>query len=338
MAQAQAREARRPFHRRGRLKIGLAGFDLADPTDRAVAKNISSALRRRGHVTAVYGPQRPPPSAKPDAWHLHLFGRDARGFIAAAERGRWKVVTTLHLVLSDYLGFAGGRRTLERLAALGPVACVSAAQRREALRLAPALRGRLKVVHAYGPSLPPAPPRAERGSVPTLLCAARLAPYKGIDVLLMAFARLIDGGASARLVLAGRDKTRGRLEVFARTLGLGRSVSFAGERTPAALARLMRDADLFVLPSRRENFPIALLEAMAAGKPCVATRAGGIPELTGRHAALLVPAADPKALERALTRVLSDSALRRRLSAAARSRASLFTWDRAAAESEALTP
>lgn len=318
-------------------RVGLAGFDLADPTDRAVAKHLSDALRRRGLRTGLFGPGAPGPAAAGvDLWNLHLFGRDVRPFLAAAERGRWRVATTLHLVLADYLRFAGGRRTLARLARLGPVAAVSVAQRREAEDLLPALRGRMRLVRS-GPSLPaPASRRPRRRGAPTILCAARLAPYKGIDVLLMAFARLLDGGTTARLLVAGRDKTAGALAAFSERLGLASRVSFPGELSPRSLANRLRDADVFVLPSRRENFPLALLEALAAGKPSVASRTGGVPELTGRAAALLVPPGDPEALALALKRVLTDSSLRRRLGAAARRRAARFTWDRAAAGYAAL--
>ncbi|TBR20505.1 glycosyltransferase family 1 protein [bacterium] len=334
MAQAPPRKARGPLHRRGGLKVGLAGFDLADPTDRAVAENLSAALGRKGVGTAVFGPGIPGPGAREvDLWNLHLFGRDVRPFVAAAERGRRPVATTLHLVLSDYLPFAGGRRTLTRLSRLGPLAAVSEAQRREAVELVPALRGRLRLVRP-GPSLP-ALPRRPPGPVPTLLCAARLAPYKGIDVLLMAFARLLDRGVRARLVLAGRDKTRDGLAAFSRRLGLAHRVRFLGELSPRALASQLARADIFVLPSRRENFPLALLEAMAAGLPAVATRTGGVPELAGR-AALLVPPGDPGALSAALKRLLTDPGLRRRLARAARRRAALFTWDKSASAHLAL--
>lgn len=320
------------------MRLGLAWLDPADPTDAAIARHYARALRRRGHSVQLAGPKNPlgPARARIDAWHLHLFGRDPEPFLRAAEHGRWPVVTTLHLVLADYLGFAGGRRTLERLARLGPLAAVCKSQHREAIRLVPRLSKALRVVYSCGPSLPVGPPVA-RSAVPSLLCAARLAPYKGIDVLLMAFARLLGEGTPARLVLAGRDQTRGALAAFAGRLGLADSVTFTGQLRPAALARRLSAAEAFVLPSRRENLPIALLDAMAAGKAVVATRTGGIPELV-RHGVdgLLVPPGDAAALAGALRRVLTDAALRRRLGAAARRRATRFTWDAAAAAYEPL--
>ncbi|MBI3298075.1 MAG: glycosyltransferase family 4 protein [Elusimicrobia bacterium] len=307
------------------MRIGLAGFDPADATDLAVAAHYARALRRRGHRVVARGAE---------VWHLHLFGRDPGPFLRKAERGRWPVVTTLHLVLADYLRFAGGRRTLERLARLGPLAAVCAAQRREALRLVPALAGRLRAVYSCGPSLPRARGRA---AAPIILCSARLAPYKGIDLLLMAFARLRETRPEARLVLAGRDQSRGSLAGFAGRLGLAPHVEFAGQLSPSALSRRLAEARVFVLPSRRENFPIALLEAMSAGKAVVATRAGGVSELV-RHGVdgLLVPSGDPGALTRAMRRLWDDPALRRRLGASARRRARRFSWDAAAAAYEPL--
>jgi glycosyltransferase involved in cell wall biosynthesis len=84
---------------------------------------------------------------------------------------------------------------------------------------------------------------------------------------------------------------------------------------------LLQAADVFVLPSRWEGQPLVLQEALRAGVPIVATRAGGIPDLvgagTGDGAALLVPPGNPEALAEAITRVLADAALNARLRASA---------------------
>jgi glycosyltransferase involved in cell wall biosynthesis len=84
---------------------------------------------------------------------------------------------------------------------------------------------------------------------------------------------------------------------------------------------LLAAATVFVLPSRWEGQPLILQEALRAGRPIVATRAGGIPDLTGDDAALLVPPDDPAALAEAVRRVLTDGALAARLAGAARERA-----------------
>src|SRR5690606_13974896 len=108
--------------------------------------------------------------------------------------------------------------------------------------------------------------------------------------------------------------------------GTADRVRFLGLVGPERVAALMRAARVVVLPSRSENFPLVVLEALAAGAPLVATRVGGIPEAVrdGREA-LLVPPDDPAALAGALARVLADPALRARLAAAALARSDAFS-------------
>ena len=84
---------------------------------------------------------------------------------------------------------------------------------------------------------------------------------------------------------------------------------------------LLAAADVFALPSRWEGQPLILQEALRAGRPIVATDVGGVRDLTGDDAALLVPPGDPAALGQAVLAVLDDAGLGKRLSAAAESRA-----------------
>lgn len=112
---------------------------------------------------------------------------------------------------------------------------------------------------------------------PLVIYAGRLVSIKGPDVLLEAWARAGDALAGARLVLVGDGEQRPALEAQARQLGLGDRVVFAGSQGDPA--PLLRAADAFVLPSRSEGLPVALLEAMACALPCVATRVGGSAEL-----------------------------------------------------------
>ena len=104
-------------------------------------------------------------------------------------------------------------------------------------------------------------------------------PYKGVDVLLESLRRC-RRAVDARLDVIGDGKNRPRLEALARRLGLEDSVVFHKTLSgPAAVRRLLRGADLFVIASRTEGLPRALIEAMALGLPCVGTSVGGIPEL-----------------------------------------------------------
>jgi glycosyltransferase involved in cell wall biosynthesis len=162
---------------------------------------------------------------------------------------------------------------------------------------------------------------------PLVLTVGRLAAYKGLDLLALALADLGGRGLPCRWLALGPDQTRGRLQRFVRRLGV--SARFVGAVPPAVVRGWLRRADVFVQPSRAEGSPMAVLEAMAAGRPVVASSVGGVPGLVGR-AGLLVPAGDPAALSRALARVLGDRRLAERLGARARRKAAAFSWDAAA--------
>ena len=147
------------------------------------------------------------------------------------------------------------------------------------------------------------------------LTTARLDPQKGIPFLLRA-AQAVEG---ARFAIAGSGPERHRLERAAAGLGIGDRVLFLGHRddVPALLAA----SDAFVLPSLFEGTPLAILEAMAAGLPVVASRIDGIDELiVDGEDGLLVPPGEPDRLADALRRVVAEPDLRARLGNAARDR------------------
>jgi len=151
----------------------------------------------------------------------------------------------------------------------------------------------------------------------TVLFLGRLDPQKGLDVALQAWQRVAARRPGARLVLAGDGPARAALEVQARTLGLGKSVHFLG--TWPDPERLLRASAIFLLPSRSEGMSNALLEAMATGLACVATRIGGNNDLVEHGATgLLVPPGDASALADALSALLEDRPLQLRLGTAAR--------------------
>ncbi|MCC6157544.1 MAG: glycosyltransferase family 4 protein [Deltaproteobacteria bacterium] len=159
-----------------------------------------------------------------------------------------------------------------------------------------------------------------------IVCVGRLSREKGQDVLLDAFTRLPYSGTRLRLV--GTGPTERELRDQANRLGISARVDFAGECPHADTVESVRRARIAAIPSRREGFSLACLEAMAAGSAIVATRCGGPEELLddGR-CGLLAPPDDPAALADALGRLLGDGALRARLGLAARDRAALV-YDR----------
>jgi glycosyltransferase involved in cell wall biosynthesis len=176
-------------------------------------------------------------------------------------------------------------------------------------------RGSVQVIHNGVPaSVPVLVPRGRVGERLVVGSVGRLDRVKGHDVLVRALAKLPD--ADATIVGAGAD--RDALLALAADLGLPDRVRLPGatDRVPAALAGF----DVYCQPSRYEGLGLALIEAMLAGLPCVASRVGGIPEVLG-DCGLLVPPDDPDALADALAVLADDPGLRASLGARARRRA-----------------
>ena len=151
---------------------------------------------------------------------------------------------------------------------------------------------------------------------PVVLAVGRLAPQKGFGTLLEAASSWRDIEPEPVLVIVGQGPLEAELKRQAAALHL--DARFPGHRddVPALLAA----AAVFVLASVWEGQPLILQEALRAGVPVVATRVGGIPELTGQDA-LLVPPGDPDQLADAVRAVLTDPALATRMRQAARERA-----------------
>lgn len=178
--------------------------------------------------------------------------------------------------------------------------------------------------------LAPMPPRHP----PTVAVVANFHPYKRHEDFLRAFALAVQKLPDARALLVGDGRERGRLERLVGELGLGANVSFVGQvgdpRPHVASAHLV------ALTSDHEGFPNALLEAMAQGRPVVATRVGGIAELVRDGVdGFLVPRGPDLVAER-MVALLSDENLRARMGREARRRAERFTWDRVVRETEAV--
>lgn len=159
------------------------------------------------------------------------------------------------------------------------------------------------------------------GTAPLVGIVARLVPIKAHEVFLAAAAAVARVVPGARFVVVGDGERRPALEALAGELGLAGRVHFAGWRQD--LDRIYADLDVVVLTSRNEGSPVSLIEAMAAGRPVVATRVGGVPDLVAEgESGRLVAVGDAAGLARAVAELLVDAGARARLGAAGRRRVS----------------
>jgi glycosyltransferase involved in cell wall biosynthesis len=152
---------------------------------------------------------------------------------------------------------------------------------------------------------------------PVVLAVGRLAAQKGLGTLLAAATRWQRRDPVPLLVIAGEGPLAGELDIQARSAGL--AVRFLGQRDD--IPSLLAVCDVVVVASSWEGQPLAVQETLRAGRPLVATRVGGIPDLTGEDGALLVPPADPGRLASAVLSVLDDPERGRKLAMAALARA-----------------
>jgi glycosyltransferase involved in cell wall biosynthesis len=138
--------------------------------------------------------------------------------------------------------------------------------------------------------------------------------YKAPDVLLDAVSQCVREGVDLKLLMAGDGIYRAQLEVQAAELGIQERVHFLRQVPPGEPVRAQFDqADLFVLPSKTEGLPRAMIEAMARGLPCIGTTVGGIPELLPPED--MVPPGDSAALASKISQVLRDPERRARMAA-----------------------
>jgi glycosyltransferase involved in cell wall biosynthesis len=235
-------------------------------------------------------------SLRPDVVHTHLVHADIYGALAT---GRAQLVSTKH---NDDRFRLGPFRHVERLLARRAARVIAIT---EALHDFTVERVGLppdKVTTIpYGLDGPPrawAPTELDLPPGKIVLAIARLVEQKGIDVAVRAMA-----GLDAALVVLGEGPERARLEALARDL----NVRLVLPGRVGDVASVLRRADVLVHPARWEGFGLALLEAMLAGLPVVASRVSSIPEIVvDGETGLLVPPDDPTALAAALARVLDD--------------------------------
>ena len=258
---------------------------------------------------------------EPDAVHTHGYRADLVAGLAA-RAARIPQVTTAH-------GFIGGDRRnrlyewlqlrTARHAAAAVAVSTPIVERYRRAGVPPERIHLIRNAWSGREPLPRAEARRALGldpAEPLVGWIGRVSHEKGADVLLAALAKL--PAARAHAAVVGDGPEREALAARARALGLAGRVHWLG-LVPEA-GRLASAFDVFVLSSRTEGTPIALLEAMAARLPIVASAVGGVPDVVSKDEAWLVPAEDPAALAAALEAALADVPSARARGEAARRR------------------
>lgn len=143
---------------------------------------------------------------------------------------------------------------------------------------------------------------------PTVAVVANLKSYKRQELFLQAFKLVTRELPDAQALLIGEGPDRPKLTALVSRLAIERNVSFVGQVVDTR--PYVAKSHVVCLTSRHEGFPNALLEGMAMGRPVVATRVGGIPELVREGVDGLLASADPDALAGAMFALLSDEQLR----------------------------
>ena len=260
-----------------------------------------------------------------DVVHTHMFGSNVWGTVLGRLSGVPVVVAHEHT-----WSFQGRplRRFLDRelVARWADVfVAVSGEDRRKMIEVEGVDPAKIRLI----PNGIPSPAngagadvRTELGiepGAPVLGVVCELRAQKALEVLFEAAALLLVEFPTLKVLVAGDGPERARLEEGARRLGVADTVLFLGIRrdVPAVLAAV----DVAVLSSDYEGSPLSVMEYMAAAKPVVSTRVGGVPELVQEDVhGLLVEPRDPEALAEAVARLLRDPALAKRLGAEGRKR------------------
>ena len=308
------------IHRASRLPLDrLTGAQLA----------LSAAVWRRGFALAR--------ELQPHVVHAHtLFFHTSLVAATVARLTRAPLLLTVHVgslaaLPQPYRGASGlYERSVGRLllAAAARVICVSEDVRTHVRSLGIAPQ-KLAVVpngvdlERFAPA-----PRSGDGA-PVVVSVGRLIMNKGLLDLIEAAALLRDADVAFELRLIGEGPQRAALEVAVQRHRLEERVRFLGRRDD--VPELLGQSDVFVRPSLSEGMSLAVLEAMAAGLPVVASDVSGTRELIADgESGAIVPPGNPRRLASALRPLLEDHAGRRAMGQAARRRAERHGWDRVA--------
>jgi sugar transferase (PEP-CTERM/EpsH1 system associated) len=264
---------------------------------------------------------------QPHLLHTHMFHANLLGRLAGRITGVPFIVSTEHTMGQENWS----RRLLNRITShlCDRVIAVSQSVGTFASRVIGIEADRIVVipngieVEKFQSSLTPAQARHRIGlsdETDVVGTVGTLRRVKGTEILLQAFSQLFPRWPQAKLLIVGDGPEREHLQQMTQRAGLDHSTIFTGERRD--VADLLAAMSVFVLPSHWEGFGLAVVEAMAAGLPVVATRVGSLPEvISERETGLLVSPADPTAMASAIEYLLNNPQLRSKMGRAGRQRA-----------------
>ncbi len=276
----------------------------------------------------------------PQIIHTHLFHAGILGRLIARSLKLGPVIVHQHGPEKDRTQF---RIWLDRLFARWATFYIASCQAVSDILQTRELIPPDRVLVVYnGIALPPGEVLADQTTRPkdwpapeghlAIACVGRLAPEKGQAMLIDAIPRITSVQTSVHVVFFGAGPSRSDLAMRIKRRQLDAQFTFAGASQD--VHTWLPHFDLFILPSEWEGISLALLEAMAAGLPIIATAVGGTPEvIADGQTGLLIPPNDPQALAQAIDRLLLNRDERRRLGYAARERVKqAFTLERACRE------
>lgn len=273
-------------------------------------------------------------SIKPDIINLHYIAENSLFCLAVRKFLKFKFVVNIH---GEDIGWYLYRSTFARLLTKTTlrkadyVLSNSGYLLRRAEQICPAIEnksavvgnginlGRFKTLGKY------------QNDKQYILSIGNFVFKKGFDVLVQAFDIIHRRCLDVELLIAGDGLERHKCMKIASELGLDGSIKFLGKVEPFKIPILLNGCKMFVLPSRREPFGIVLLEAMMAGKPIVATRVGGVPEVVREDEnAILVEPESPKALADGIMELLESPDLSQRFGRRGREIVKEFSWGKVA--------
>ncbi len=244
--------------------------------------------------------------AKPDVVNLHFVGAPALFLLIARKLLRFRLVVSLHG--DDVEGLPHGTRFDRWVfrAILHQADAVTTCSRYlldRAEEIEPSIAHKACVIHNGLDFSPAFVEGAKRNGQSQLLAIGRMTPVKGFDLLVRAFASIHDDAIYLKMI--GDGSERSRLELLAHDLGMNGKIEFSGSLNQKLVRDEIAASSFVVIPSRRDSFSLVALEAMASGKPVIAARVGGLPEVLEEADSILVDADNPTALAQAVNQMLA---------------------------------